>query len=91
MRDKQDRAYSGNKESLEKFGLVRRVCGTNTVHVIPSKICQEEGEVPVCGFFITNGVFVQTPGNVMHVSRNNIFESGASLAFVRLHIQLSGA
>ena len=71
--DKQDRAHSSNKESLEKFGLVRRVCGTNTVHVLPSEICQEEGEVPVCGFFIMSGVFVQTPGHVRHISRNNIF------------------
>lgn len=34
---KQDRAYSSNRERLEKFGSMQRVCGTNTVIVIPSE------------------------------------------------------
>ena len=36
---KQDRAYSSNRERLEKSGLVQRVCGTSTAHVIPSEAC----------------------------------------------------
>lgn len=36
--DKQDRVYSSHRESLEKFGLVQRVCGTS-VQVIPSETC----------------------------------------------------
>ena len=74
MMDKQDRAYSSHNERLEKFGLVQRVCGTNTVQV-------RAGASLWIIYHDRKGVFVQTCGHCMHASRNNIFQRGAFFGF----------